>query len=103
MDGRQRAVEPHQLAQFGQGQIRLAFELLAHGLAVRGQNQRLASRQMVPRLDAAGVPPLLQELLDHAKRHAKASGDLVPSAFIIVVGGKDALAKINGERGHASL
>ena len=66
MDGRQRALQTHGLAQFFEGQVGLPAQQLSH-LAMRGRNhERLAPGAVVAWPDLAGVPALLQELFHHA-------------------------------------
>jgi hypothetical protein len=86
------------LPQLFKSQVGLAFELIADGLAMSGDNLRLASRTMVLGPDVSRLAPLLDELFDHAQGHAKAPGNLIPGAFTIVVGSKNAFAQVEGER-----
>jgi hypothetical protein len=54
----------------------------------------------MPWRDVAGVPSLLQELLDHAEGHPKPVGNLGPRTLFPVVGGQYSLAQIQGEGSH---
>ena len=90
MDRRQRALQAQGLAQFGQGHVRLALELLADGDAVLCHNELLAPGEVVPGLDAASFAPLLQQLFDHAQGDAKAPSDRIPCAFTFVISADNA-------------
>jgi hypothetical protein len=57
---------------------------------------------MVPRLDAAGLTTLLEELLDHAEGDAESLGDLFTRAFAFVIRANDAFTQIKGECGQAT-
>ena len=100
MDRWQSAFQPQDLPQFFKSQVGPAFELFADDFAMSGDNLRFASRTMVLGPDVPSAAPLLDELFDHAQGHAKAPGNLIPGAFTIVVGSKNAFAQIEGERGH---
>jgi hypothetical protein len=54
----------------------------------------------MPGLDAAGLAPLLEQLLDHAVGDAESPGDLFLGAFTPIAGADDALTEIKGKCGH---
>jgi len=90
MNGGQRALQPQGRAQFGQGHVGLALEVLANGDTVLGYNALFASGEMMSRLDAARFATLLEQLFDHTKGNAKALRDLITSAFALVIRTHDA-------------
>ena len=100
MDRWQGAFQSQDLPQFFKSQVGPAFELFADDFAMSGDNLRFASRTVVLGPDVPCAAPLLDEFLDHAQGHAKAPGNLIPGTFIFVVGGKNAFAQVEGERGH---
>ena len=103
MDGGQRAGQPRGGAQFLQSQVGFSFQQRLH-LAVMGRhNQRLAPGVLVARPDLTRVPALLQELFHHAQRHPVTHRDLFPCALLVIVGGQDSFAQIQGERFHARI
>ena len=101
MDGRQGAGKARRGAQFRQGQVGLAPEEFAHGFLVRREDERLASAEVVPRGDVAGVAALLEELFDHAQRNTVTAGDHIAGAFAIVIGSQYPFTQVQGERCHA--
>ena len=100
MDRRQCALQSEGLTQLGQRHIRLALEMLTDGNAVLGHDELFAPGEVMPGLDAAGLAPLLEQLLDHAIRDAKALGDMFLGAFTPIAGADDALTEIKGKCGH---
>jgi hypothetical protein len=91
VDGGQGAFQAQGFTQFGQGHVGFALQMPPDGDAVLGHDALFAPSQMVARLDAAGLAPLLQEFFDHAKRDTKAPRDLIASAFTLVIRADDAL------------
>jgi hypothetical protein len=81
VDGGQGAGQPHGLSQLRQGQIGPSGQQPLKTLPVVVQDLGLAPGPVVLGTDVPGVPALLEELLDHAQRHAKAHRDLRAGAF----------------------
>ena len=94
MDGRQRAIQLHDLTQFRQGQIRLPRQVQLHLLLVGGKNAWLGTRKAVARGNVARSPALLQELLDQAEGDSITAGDFLAGAVLLVVRGQNALPQI---------
>ena len=67
-----------------------------------GDNQRLAPGVVVARPDVASAPPLLEEFLDHAQRHAETMGHLFTSALLLIVGGQNPFPQIQRECFHTA-
>jgi hypothetical protein len=65
---------------------------------VGAHNHRLAPGKVMPGRAVAGAPPLLQQLLNHAQRDPETVGNLGASAFLAVIGKKNAFTEIHGER-----
>jgi hypothetical protein len=55
---------------------------------------RLAPAEPIPGADVAGVPALLQQLLDHAQGDPETMGDLGARPLIVVIGGQDSFTQI---------
>jgi hypothetical protein len=66
--------------------------MLPNGHPMLGHYPLLTPGQVVPRLDAAGLAALLEQLFDHAERNAKAPSDLISRTFTIVIGTNDAFS-----------
>jgi hypothetical protein len=49
---------------------------------------------MMARTNVPGVPPLLEELLDHAQGNPVVIGDFLAGAFVGIVGSQDAFTQI---------
>lgn len=57
----------------------------------------------MPGSDVAGVPALLEELLDHAQGNPETMGHFGARAFVVVVGTEDSLTQIQGECSHVAI
>ena len=101
MDGGKGTVQPDGYTKFLEGQIGLCVQERAELAMMTLDDERLASGTVVLGTDLADAPTLLQELLDHAQRHAKAVGHFFPSAFLLVVSRQYAFAQIQRECSHA--
>jgi hypothetical protein len=98
VNGLHGAIQPQVPAQFLQREIRLFAEQHADALAMLSLNLRLPPGKMMPRSDRASLPPLLEELFDHAQGHSEAPGDVLAGAFLRVVGVENAFPQIQGDR-----
>jgi hypothetical protein len=94
------APETKTRADFLKGEIGLGGEKNTHLATVAVENDRLAPAAVVHGSDAAGVAALLNELLDHAQRHLKASGHLITGHIPSIIGFENARSQIHGNRCH---
>ena len=101
MDGLNGAPETKMGSDFLKSEIGLFGQNKAHVPAVVAKNHGFATTAMMKGLDASSVAALLNEFLDHAKRHFKSLGHLLTGDIPTVIGLKDAFAQIHGNCCHA--
>jgi hypothetical protein len=92
MDGREGAVQPHGLAQFREGQIRLLGQQPPHLLLMGGQDAWLGPGKAVARGNVPGSAALLEQLLDQAEGHPVPAGDFLAVTHLLIIGAQDAFS-----------
>jgi hypothetical protein len=95
VDGLQGTLESGGRAQFLQGEIILPGQQRPDLVVVGRDDHRLASGEVMPSGDVARAAALLQEFLDHSQGDSETVGHLGASAFVLVIGAKDALPDIH--------
>ncbi|MCW1887867.1 hypothetical protein OKA04_24225 [Luteolibacter flavescens] len=94
MDRLDGAGKPKVRLDLFQGEVRGLAEDLTHLAAMGSEDDGLATAAVVERFDGPEVLALGEELLDHAKGHLEALGDLGACGATAVAGADDALAQI---------
>ena len=83
-----------------QGQVRLGGDQFFESLTIDRQYLRLPTRKTMPVAEVLRFAPLLEQLLHHAERHPKASGNLLPRPLLIIIGPHDPLPQIQRQCFH---
>ena len=86
VDGGQGTVQAHSVTQIRQGQVRLFAQQLLQAMPMFVEDDRFATGELVPRLKIPGSFTLLEQLLDHAQRHAIAVGHGLARSLVRIVG-----------------
>jgi hypothetical protein len=86
VNGLEGALQGEAGAHLLQSEISLLSQKGSELALVGGHDEGLAPRAAMPRGNIAGVPPLLNELLDHAEGNTKAMGNLIPRSLVIIIG-----------------
>jgi hypothetical protein len=102
VDGGQGTRQPGGGTQFFERQVGLLVQQLSQVAMMLGEDHRLASRTVVLGTNLADPPSLLQELFDHAQRHAIAGGNRFPRAFFTVIRSQNPFPQIQRECFHTS-
>jgi hypothetical protein len=100
MNRRQGTLELHGRPQFFEGQVRFATQQRLHLPVMGAQDERFAPRIAVTGSNVAGVPALLQELLNHAQRDPETMGNFFTVSLLLVVGTEDSFTQVQGYRSH---
>ena len=103
MDGGQGARQPGGGAQFLEGEVGLLGQQHSQLAMMTGNDHRLAPGAVVLCADLADVPPRLQELFDHAQRHAIPGGHRLPRAFFTVIRNQNPFPQIQRECFHTHI
>ena len=86
----------------GQRRAGVGVDVLAHLLLLVFGDGPLPARAEVEVFDGADSLPLSEELLDEGQRDAESVGDVLPCAVVLVAGGDDAGAQVEGEGFHGA-
>jgi hypothetical protein len=62
-----------------------------------GDNDRFATRILMPRREITGIASLLNEFLDHSGRYPKSQSDFIARTLLFIIGIQDAKSLIHGD------
>ena len=94
MQSLNRALKPNRITKFFQSQVWFGRQVLSNSLPVGRKNLGFTTGAMMLWSDITEMPPLLDQLLDHALGNAKSTSDLVSSAVPFVISAKNAFTEI---------
>lgn len=94
MDRLNGTIQSQLQAELLESQVGLVPQQGPHLPPMGVEDLGFATAVAVAGLDASGMPPLLDELLDHAEGHFKTPGDLVTGRITPVVGLQNSLPEI---------